>query len=136
MSCDRCGGLLDVMYQWDRLPVPRSLSFFEHRWATKGIAGTGRLDFSGVWRFRELLPFYGREEDITTIGTDVIYVRPEVAQALEQQVGGIQGAMREAGDKLRHSRENVRPGEDGQIGTLRQHQQPERVGGVFWATRG
>lgn len=51
--CPACGELLDVEYEWDRLEVPDSLSVFEERW-------TGRrdpLDFSGVWRFRELMPF-------------------------------------------------------------------------------
>jgi uncharacterized protein YrrD len=49
-------------------------------------------------------PSYLATEDITTIGTDVIYVRPEVAHVLEQQVGGIQGAMRDAGEKLGEAR--------------------------------
>jgi threonine synthase len=44
------------------------LSFFEHRWGTRGIAGAGKLDFSGVWRFRELMPFYRSEDQIVTIG--------------------------------------------------------------------
>jgi threonine synthase len=68
VSCDKCGSLLDILYDWNKLPVPKSLSFFEHRWSTRGTAGEGRLDFSGVWRFRELLPFYRSEEDIVTIG--------------------------------------------------------------------
>ena len=68
VSCDRCGSLLDIRYDWSRLPVPRSLGFFEHRWNTKGTQTQGRLDFSGVWRFRELLPFYRTEDDIVTIG--------------------------------------------------------------------
>lgn len=68
VSCTKCGSLLDVRYDWNRLPVPKSLSFFEGRWATKGVGGDGRLDFSGVWRFRELMPFYRSEEDIVTIG--------------------------------------------------------------------
>ena len=68
VSCAKCGSLLDVEYDWDRLPVPRSLNYFEHRWATKGTELEGRLDFSGVWRFRELMPFYRTEEDIVTIG--------------------------------------------------------------------
>src|SRR2546421_10192070 len=68
VACKKCGALLDIKYDWDRLPVPRSLSFFEHRWITKGTATQGRLDFSGVWRFRELLPFYRSEDDIVTIG--------------------------------------------------------------------
>ena len=42
VACDRCGGLLDVRYDWARLPVPKRLNFFEDRWATKGIAGAGR----------------------------------------------------------------------------------------------
>lgn len=68
VACTKCGSLLDVLYDWNRLPVPKSLSFFEGRWATKGTGGEGRLDFSGVWRFRELLPFYRTEDDIVTIG--------------------------------------------------------------------
>lgn len=73
VSCPRCAqagrnSLLDVRYQWDRMAVPRSLTYFEHRWSTKGEHGEGALDFSGVWRFRELLAFYRREEDIVTIG--------------------------------------------------------------------
>jgi threonine synthase len=68
ISCAKCGSLLDIAYDWNRLPVPKSLSAFEHRWATKGSEVEGRLDFSGVWRFRELMPFYRREDEIVTIG--------------------------------------------------------------------
>ena len=68
VSCSKCGSLLDVRYDWNRLAMPRSLGFFEHRWSTKGSGVEGRLDFSGVWRFRELLPFYRTEEQIVTIG--------------------------------------------------------------------
>src|SRR5436190_6736885 len=68
VTCVRCGSLLDIAYDWSRIPVPKSLSFFEHRWATKGFVNEGRLDFSGVWRFRELMPFYRREDEIVTIG--------------------------------------------------------------------
>ncbi|MGB9624331.1 MAG: threonine synthase [Phycisphaerae bacterium] len=66
-SCPKCGNLLDVGYDWDRLAVPRKMDFFEHRWATKGLRSEGRLDFSGVWRFRELMPF-AEPESIVTIG--------------------------------------------------------------------
>src|SRR5262245_2241416 len=61
--CPRCGGLLDVAYDWDRLRPPKSLRDFEAKWA-------GRADplcFSGVWRFRELLPF-APPEQVLTIG--------------------------------------------------------------------
>ena len=66
-SCRGCGGLLDVCYDWDRLDVPRSLRFFERRWGTAGRDLAARADYSGVWRFRELLPF-ARIEDIVTVG--------------------------------------------------------------------
>jgi threonine synthase len=68
VACQKCGSLLDIRYDWKKLPVPKSLNFFEHRWGTKGTEAEGRADFSGVWRFRELLPFYRDEADIVTIG--------------------------------------------------------------------
>jgi threonine synthase len=61
--CPRCGGLLDVAYDWDRLRPPPSLRAFEAKWADR----TNPLSFSGVWRFRELLPF-ARPEQVLTIG--------------------------------------------------------------------
>src|SRR3954462_722981 len=67
VSCAKCSSLLDIKYDWSRLPVPKSLNFFEHRWSTKGTGTSGRLDFSGVWRFRELMPFYNSEDDIVTV---------------------------------------------------------------------
>lgn len=62
-ACEKCGSLLDIQYDWDRVPVPGSLKEFEKRWSTK----LNPLDFSGVWRFRELLSF-PRDSDIVTIG--------------------------------------------------------------------
>ena len=44
--------------------VPDSLEFFEQKWANRDST---RLDFSGVWRFRELLPFVPNGQ-IVTIG--------------------------------------------------------------------
>jgi threonine synthase len=61
--CPRCGGLLDVAYEWDRVAVPSSLREFEARWKNRRHP----LDFSGVWRFRELLPF-APDSKIVTIG--------------------------------------------------------------------
>src|SRR4030095_10786134 len=68
VSCGKCGSLLDIRYDWAKVAVPKSLSFFDHRWSTKGTVAQGRLDFSGVWRFRELMPFYRTENDVVTIG--------------------------------------------------------------------
>ena len=53
MACPACGSLLDVAYDWDRLPVPGSLRAFEDRWAARSDPHA----FSGVWRFHPLLPF-------------------------------------------------------------------------------
>ena len=61
--CPVSHDLLDVRYEWDRLPVPASLREFEARWQSR----SNPLDFSGVWRFRELLPF-APPEQIVTIG--------------------------------------------------------------------
>lgn len=66
-SCRRCGALLDIRYDWSRCTVPKSLSFFGSRWGTPGRSPEARADFSGVWRFRELLPFAPVEE-LVTIG--------------------------------------------------------------------
>ncbi|MBL7106283.1 MAG: threonine synthase [Phycisphaerae bacterium] len=52
-KCPKCGELLDIRYNWDKIEVPAKLSDFGRRWASRN----NRLDFSGVWRFRELLNF-------------------------------------------------------------------------------
>jgi len=62
-SCPACGDVVDVVYDWDRLPVPRRLSDFEARWANR----LEPLNFSGVWRFRDLLPF-ATPNMVVTIG--------------------------------------------------------------------
>jgi threonine synthase len=61
VACPKCGSLLDVAYDWDRLTLPSSLRQFEQKW-------TRRFDphcFSGVWRFHELLPFVPVENCVT-----------------------------------------------------------------------
>ena len=62
-ACPDCSSLLDIRYEWDRIAVPESLKTFEGRWSSRRNA----LDFSGVWRFRELLSFAPTEK-IVTIG--------------------------------------------------------------------
>ena len=52
-ACKACGDLLDIQYDWDALAVPKSMSDFADRWARRD----NPLNFSGVWRFRDLLPF-------------------------------------------------------------------------------
>ncbi len=85
VACTKCGSLLDIAYDWSRLPVPKNLDFFEHRWSTKGADAAGRADFSGVWRFRELLPFYRSESEIVTIGEGRTVLQD--AQLLARQMG-------------------------------------------------
>ena len=48
VSCPKCGSLLDVVYDWERLAKPK-WRHFEYRWMTKGDGDEGHLDFSGVW---------------------------------------------------------------------------------------
>lgn len=54
---------MDVAYDWNRLSPPRSLKEIEAKWADR----TNPLDFSGLWRFRDLLPF-APPDRIVTIG--------------------------------------------------------------------
>ena len=56
-KCPKCGDLLDILYDWSQIKVPEKMSDFAKRWATRN----NRLDFSGVWRFRELLNFCSDE---------------------------------------------------------------------------
>jgi threonine synthase len=57
----QCGRLLDVAYDWDRLEPPKTLKWFENKWSRRHEP----LCFSGVWRFRELLPFAPPEMAVT-----------------------------------------------------------------------
>jgi threonine synthase len=52
-KCPQCGELLDIKYNWDKVAVPKKLSDFAARWANRN----NPLDYSGVWRFRDLLNF-------------------------------------------------------------------------------
>src|SRR5688572_17864088 len=63
VSCGTCGELLDVSYNWDDLQPPVAMSFFESKWSRR----FDPLCHSGVWRFRELLPF-APPEKIVTVG--------------------------------------------------------------------
>jgi threonine synthase len=86
-ACPACGDLLDVVYDWDRLPVPRRLSEFEAKWSDR----LDPLNFSGVWRFRELLPFAPREM-IVTIGEGQTLLQS--ADKVGQYVGMAPGRLR------------------------------------------
>jgi threonine synthase len=74
-ACGACGALLDVAYDWDRLPVPGTLRFFAERWAGRHQP----LDFSGVWRFREFLPFAAPDEMVTIGEGQTVLQSPDPA---------------------------------------------------------
>jgi len=78
-KCPKCGDLLDAQYDWDKVPVPRKLSEFGKRWATRDR----RLDFSGVWRFRELLDFCPDEHKVTIgEGQTILQQNRQIAEHL------------------------------------------------------
>ncbi len=85
-SCPVCGDLVDVVYDWDRLPVPRALADFEARWASR----LDPLNFSGVWRFRDLLPF-APESLVVTIGEGQTLLQK--ADKVGQYVGMSEGNL-------------------------------------------
>src|SRR6266446_3652115 len=53
--CPRCGGLLDVAYDWNRLSPPKSLRAFEAKWADRG----NPLSFIGLDPGRLFLQYEG-----------------------------------------------------------------------------
>ena len=63
VACQKCGDLLDVKYDWDRLQPPRTLPELQEKWSQRNNA----LSFSGVWRFHQLLPF-APPDKIVTVG--------------------------------------------------------------------
>ena len=85
-SCPDCGSLLDIDYEWDKLPIPKSMREFESRWGNR----RDPLDYSGVWRFRSLLPF-APEKDIVTIGEGQTILQQ--SQAVGKYVGMNPGGL-------------------------------------------
>jgi len=85
-SCPVCGNILDVCYEWERLPLPKRLSDFERRWRNR----RDPLDVSGVWRFRELLPFASRRY-IVSVGEGQTLLRR--SDGLSKYVGMAKGRL-------------------------------------------
>ena len=83
-ACPKCGTLLDIAYDWDRVAVPGALREFEARWSTRYQP----LDYSGVWRFRNLLPF-APEHKIVTIGEGqtILQAADQVGKYVGQNAG-------------------------------------------------
>ena len=62
-TCPRCGSLLDVLFEFDR-GVARQWP----AWWNRRRASLESLDASGVWRFRELIPFLDDYGTVATLG--------------------------------------------------------------------
>ena len=62
-ACPSCGSLLDVKYDGDTAGTPTEWSYYQDKWARK----SDPLNFSGIWRFHELLPF-AKPEHVVTVG--------------------------------------------------------------------
>jgi len=83
-KCPRCGDLLDIRYNWDKIKVPKKLADFGKRWASRG----NHLDFSGVWRFRELLNFCPDNYKVTIgEGQTILQQNDAVAEYVDMQPG-------------------------------------------------
>ena len=75
-TCSRCGGLLDVEGVG---PLTRDASSVRSEWRTRLCSADAR-DRSGVWRFRELLPFNADVEIVTLMeGNTPLYDAPRSA---------------------------------------------------------
>ncbi|MEO1130443.1 MAG: pyridoxal-phosphate dependent enzyme, partial [Planctomycetota bacterium] len=85
--------LLDVVYDWDRahaaLGFDRNPQVFRDRltsaFGAPGGSTEQRADFSGVWRFRELLPFWSSPSDLVTLGEGQTLLQR--ADALASRIG-------------------------------------------------
>jgi len=85
-SCTACGGLLDVDYDWDAAAVPKSLASFEQKWSRRHEP----LSLSGVWRFRELLPFAPADKVVTIgEGQTLLHVSDGVGRFVGLKPGGL-----------------------------------------------
>jgi len=83
-KCPKCGELLDIQYNWDKIEVPKKLSDFARRWGSRN----NRPDFSGVWRFRELLNFCEDKYKVTIgEGQTILQQSDAVARYVDMQPG-------------------------------------------------
>ncbi len=76
-NCPRCGGLLEVTYS----PQEDSPEELKHLWRMRRTSNL-RLDQSGVWRFREVIPFLPDYESVVTLreGNTPVLPAPRAAE--------------------------------------------------------
>ena len=75
-NCSTCGGLLEVRYEPSAI-APEDL---KRLWRERRLSNAP-LDQSGVWRYRELIPFLDRDEDVITLreGNTPLLTAPKAA---------------------------------------------------------
>ena len=75
--CPPCGGLMDVVYDFQLEDPERVKHLFRQRRLSNHF-----LDLSGVWRYRELLPFCGDYSKVVSMqeGNTPIYSAPHCAE--------------------------------------------------------
>ena len=78
--CPQCGDLLEISYpSWKQsAPSPQNL---KSTWKDRRLSSKA-VDQSGVWRFRDLLPALGDENDVVTLheGNTPLYELPNCAR--------------------------------------------------------
>lgn len=72
-ACSKCGELLDINYHWQQGAIPKTLREFQTRWQNRRFP----LDYSGVWRFRDLLPF-ASDAMVCTVGEGQTFLQNAV----------------------------------------------------------
>ena len=76
-SCPRCDGPLEIRGEW---AIPAGAPALRERWQARA-ASRDPLDRSGVWRFRELLPFTPGAPVVTLLeGNTPLYDAPRSAE--------------------------------------------------------
>lgn len=76
-NCPECGGLLEVVFEQDGLDVAATKRLWRERRTCNQT-----LDQSGVWRYRELLPFDGHHHQVVSLreGNTPLLDAPRAAQ--------------------------------------------------------
>ena len=78
--CENCGDLLEITYPYwkDARPDAAQVKFI---WQDRKVSSSP-VDQSGVWRFRDILPFIDREDQAITLreGNTPVYELPRCAQ--------------------------------------------------------
>ncbi len=84
-GCPACGELLDVAYDWDKVELPKKFTDLAPE-----SPQSDPLGYSGVWRFRKLLPFVADGAQVTIgEGRTLFRGAPKVAEYVGMASGGV-----------------------------------------------